>query len=201
MVITLALVFRPPLRLLPLAIALGASGVAFGLLSLVGGSLTMASIAVLPVLMGLSVDYAIQFQARFDEAVRRDPRRPAPRSRLRRGRARDRDRGARDRRRLRGPGAVADPDDPRLRPAARDRDPVAFALAVTVGLAVLSLTPRGETTLKCRVGAGSSGRGGSDSGDRLGALCLGDVDCEPGRVLAAALVLAVAGWGAGTQTG
>jgi uncharacterized protein len=70
MVITLALVFRAPMRLLPLAIALGASGLTFGSLSLVGGSLTMASIAVLPVLIGLSVDYAIQFQARFAEAVR-----------------------------------------------------------------------------------------------------------------------------------
>ncbi len=70
MVITLALVFRSPLRLLPLAIALGAAGITFGFLSLVGGSLTMASIAVLPILIGLSVDYAIQFQARFVEAVR-----------------------------------------------------------------------------------------------------------------------------------
>ena len=34
-----------------------------------GGSLTMASIAVLPILIGLAVDYAIQFQARFDEEV------------------------------------------------------------------------------------------------------------------------------------
>src|SRR5215211_5009731 len=68
MLITLALVFRSPLRLLPLAIALGAAGITFGFLSLVGGSLTMASIAVLPILIGLSVDYAIQFQARFDEA-------------------------------------------------------------------------------------------------------------------------------------
>ena len=70
MVITLAVVFRTPLRLLPLGIALGAAGIVFGFLSLVGGSLTMASIAVLPVLIGLSVDYAIQFQARFAEAVR-----------------------------------------------------------------------------------------------------------------------------------
>ena len=30
----------------------------------------MASIAVLPVLTGLAVDYAIQFQARFGEALR-----------------------------------------------------------------------------------------------------------------------------------
>jgi hydrophobe/amphiphile efflux-3 (HAE3) family protein len=70
MVITLAAVFRSPLRLLPLAIALGATGIVFGFLSLAGGSLTMASIAVLPVLIGLSVDYAIQFQARFLEAAR-----------------------------------------------------------------------------------------------------------------------------------
>src|SRR5204863_9529798 len=69
MVIALSLVFRSPLRLLPLAIALGSAGIVFGLLSLAGGSLTMASIAVLPVLIGLSVDYAIQFQARFSEAV------------------------------------------------------------------------------------------------------------------------------------
>src|SRR4051794_9085801 len=70
MIITLALVFRSPLRLLPLGIALGAAGITFGFLSLIGGSLTMASIAVLPVLIGLSVDYAIQFQARFVEAIR-----------------------------------------------------------------------------------------------------------------------------------
>ena len=47
----------------------------FGALSLAGGSLTMASIAALPVLIGLAVDYAIQFQARFDEAAARgEPR-------------------------------------------------------------------------------------------------------------------------------
>ncbi|MGH2782422.1 MAG: MMPL family transporter, partial [Thermoleophilaceae bacterium] len=67
MAATLALVFRSRLRLLPLALALGAAAMTFGALSLAGGDLTMASIAVLPVLIGLSVDYAIQFQARFDE--------------------------------------------------------------------------------------------------------------------------------------
>ena len=65
---TLALVFRSRLRLLPLALALAAAAMTFGGLSLLGGDLTMASIAVLPVLIGLAVDYAIQFQARFDEA-------------------------------------------------------------------------------------------------------------------------------------
>ncbi len=67
MAATLALVFRSRLRLLPLAIALAAAALTFGALELAGGSLTMASIAVLPVLIGLAVDYAIQFQARFDE--------------------------------------------------------------------------------------------------------------------------------------
>ena len=69
MALTLMAVFRSRLRLLPLGIALAAAGLTFGLLGLVGGSLTMASIAVLPILIGLAVDYAIQFQARFDEAV------------------------------------------------------------------------------------------------------------------------------------
>jgi uncharacterized protein len=67
MAATLAVVFKSRLRLLPLALALGAAALTFGVLSLLGGSLTMASIAVLPVLIGLAVDYAIQFQARYDE--------------------------------------------------------------------------------------------------------------------------------------
>jgi predicted RND superfamily exporter protein len=67
MALVLLLVFRSRWPLLPLAIALAAAGITFGLLALVGGSLTMASIAALPILIGLVVDYAIQFQARFDE--------------------------------------------------------------------------------------------------------------------------------------
>jgi len=67
MAFVLLLVFRSRWPLLPLAIALMAAAITFGLLALVGGSLTMASIAALPILIGLGVDYAIQFQARFDE--------------------------------------------------------------------------------------------------------------------------------------
>jgi hydrophobe/amphiphile efflux-3 (HAE3) family protein len=67
MAAVLLLVFGSRWRLLPLAVALMAVAITFGLLALVGGSLTMASIAALPILIGLSVDYAIQFQARFDE--------------------------------------------------------------------------------------------------------------------------------------
>jgi hydrophobe/amphiphile efflux-3 (HAE3) family protein len=66
--IVLLLVFRSRWRLLPLAIALATAAFTFGLLDLFGGSLTIASIATLPILIGLVVDYAIQLQARFDEA-------------------------------------------------------------------------------------------------------------------------------------
>jgi uncharacterized protein len=71
MAATLALVFRASLRLLPLALALAAAAMTFGALSLAGGDLTMASIAALPVLIGLAVDYAIQFQARYNEVASR----------------------------------------------------------------------------------------------------------------------------------
>ncbi len=71
MAVTLALVFRSRLRLLPLAVAGSAAALTYGLVSLAGASLTMASIAALPVLIGLAVDYAIQFQARFNEASAR----------------------------------------------------------------------------------------------------------------------------------
>jgi hydrophobe/amphiphile efflux-3 (HAE3) family protein len=67
--LTLLLVFRSRWRLLPLAIALAAVALVFGLLDLVGGSLTIASIATMPILIGLVVDYAIQLQARYDEGI------------------------------------------------------------------------------------------------------------------------------------
>jgi hydrophobe/amphiphile efflux-3 (HAE3) family protein len=73
MALTLLLVFRSRFRLLPLALALAAAAITFGLFGLLGGSLTMASIAVLPVLIGLAVDYAIQLQARYDEALETVP--------------------------------------------------------------------------------------------------------------------------------
>lgn len=63
----LLVVFHRRLRLLPLLIALGAVGISFGAMTVVGGTLTMATIAVLPILIGLAVDYAIQFQSRVLE--------------------------------------------------------------------------------------------------------------------------------------
>ncbi len=73
MAVALLLVFRSRLRLLPLGIALAAVGITFGATELVGGSLTMASIAVLPILIGLAVDYAIQLQSRMQEGLRDAP--------------------------------------------------------------------------------------------------------------------------------
>ena len=70
MAITLGVVFRSRARLLPLIVALVAVGITFGALSLAGASLTMASVGVLPVLIGLAVDYAIQLQARLTESGR-----------------------------------------------------------------------------------------------------------------------------------
>jgi len=67
----LGLIFTGRPRLAPLALALLAAALTFGVLSLAGASLTMASIAVLPVLVGLAVDYAIQFQARVQEEAER----------------------------------------------------------------------------------------------------------------------------------
>ena len=77
MAAALGLVFTVRPRLLPLALALLSTALTFGALSLVGASLTMASIAVLPVLVGLAVDYAIQFQSRVAEAAASE-REPAP---------------------------------------------------------------------------------------------------------------------------
>ena len=116
--VVLLLVFRNRPRLLPLAIALAAAGITFGLVSLVGASLTMASIAVLPILIGLAVDYAVQFQSRTEEV---SGRRGAGGDR--RG-ADNRDRRAGHGRGIPRPAAVAGPDGPRVRRAVdrRHRD-------------------------------------------------------------------------------
>ncbi|HET6508346.1 MAG TPA: MMPL family transporter [Baekduia sp.] len=67
MALVLALVFPARRRLLPLVVALAAVAITFGALSLIGASLTMASVGVVPVLIGLAVDYAIQLQSRIEE--------------------------------------------------------------------------------------------------------------------------------------
>ncbi|MGK2955893.1 MAG: efflux RND transporter permease subunit [Solirubrobacterales bacterium] len=68
MSIALALIFGSAWRLLPLGLAIGAITIAFGLLRVAGGSISLAALGAVPILIGLTVDYAVQIQARYDEA-------------------------------------------------------------------------------------------------------------------------------------
>jgi hypothetical protein len=63
MALVLLAVFRRRLRLLPLATALATVAITIGLTGLFGGSLTLADVAVFPVLLGLAVDYGVQFRS------------------------------------------------------------------------------------------------------------------------------------------
>jgi uncharacterized protein len=69
MALVLLAVFRRRLRLLPLATALATVAITFGLTGLFGGSLTLADVAVFPVLLGLAVDYGVQFRSGTPRAV------------------------------------------------------------------------------------------------------------------------------------
>lgn len=208
MAATLALVFSSRLRLLPLGIALGAAAVTFGALSLAGQTLTIAGIAVLPVLIGLAVDYAIQLQARVEEVRRRDGLTAAP---------------AAKRAAALGAPTVATAACATiagflvllLSPVPMVRGfgvllivgiVVAFVLALAGGTAAMVLadrrTPRppgrrrlprvdvrgSRPVLAVRRGAG-----------RISTGALGLAQRRPGRVLLVAFVLAVAGWAADTQ--
>jgi hydrophobe/amphiphile efflux-3 (HAE3) family protein len=205
MACVLFLVFRSRWPLLPLAIALAAAGISFGLLALVGGSLTMASIAALPILIGLGVDYAIQFQARYDEVG------AGQGAFVNQGVAK----------------ATAEAVGPTIGAAclataagflALQLSPVpmvrgfgwlliagiaiAFLLALTVGLGTLALRRAGPVAAgdppSPAVAEASSGRGSlrrHSPVERLLSLPL----AHPKAVVAVAAVLAAVGWGVGTQ--
>ncbi len=228
MALALLIVFRSRLRLLPLAIALAAVGITFGATSLLGGSLTIASIAVLPILIGLAVDYAIQFQSRVQEARRSES------------------------------GAGLSTDRAIARAASLSMPTIATAaLATATGFLVLLLSPvpmvRGfgvllmvgiAIALACALMAGSAamaladrpggairaslrgagelvaeagsilaslvrpltrliaklGRPVRDGAKRLARATLAAAIRQPGRVVAIGAVLAVLGWVADTQT-
>ncbi len=222
MALALLLIFRSRQRLLPLAVAVAATAIAFGLLGLADGSLTMASIAALPILIGLAVDYAIQFQARFDEAETAGRRgvEAARQAALSGGPTIA----------AAGLATAAGFLALQLSPTPMVRSfglllivgvAIAFVLALTAGLAALSLAaPEGER----------SGSRGADGGERRGAgagffsrLTFGS-DSEtklnhargPGRfsgwllghaverpvaVVGIGLALAILGWGLGTRIG
>jgi hydrophobe/amphiphile efflux-3 (HAE3) family protein len=193
MAIVLAIVFRSRLRLLPLAVALAAAALTFGLFGLVGGSLTMASIAVLPILIGLAVDYAIQFQARFDEEV------AAGLGGVEAVRAAATAGG-----RTIGTACLATGAGflaLLLSPTPMVRSfglllvvgvTIAFGLALTVGFAALSLrSPKGD--------GGSPERSGAPDLPHLAERVLAIAVNRPRELLGVGLALAVLGWGLGTQ--
>ena len=71
MVVVLALMFRAPWRLLSLPVMLAGCVSAFGLMGFLSLPLTMVTISGLPILIGLGVDFAIQFHSRFDEELQK----------------------------------------------------------------------------------------------------------------------------------
>jgi hydrophobe/amphiphile efflux-3 (HAE3) family protein len=222
MALVLALVFGARLRLVPLVVALAAAAIAFGALSLVGASLTMASVGVAPVLIGLAVDYAIQLQSRIAEragplakradvaaAVAEVARSGAPTVAVAAGAT------------AAGFLVLA------LSPVPMVRGfglllvvgiGIAFATAVTLGTAALvGLTPRGDRPAGplARAGAalGPSVRGAGElvrhnavarwigrRGSVVRAGALGAAVRRPERVLLIGLAVAAVGWVADTQT-
>src|SRR4051812_17344564 len=201
MAVVLCLVFRSRLRLLPLAIALAAVAITFGLMALVGAPLTMASIAVLPVLLGLGVDYAIQYQARVEETG-------------------DAARAARAGVPVIATAALATGAGflvLLLSPVPMVRGfgvllvvgiAIAFGVALTAGTAALALPPREGALARSLRGAGELAEGaGRAIGGRLGrpARWAGDRTVgaalrHPGRFLAVGLAFAAIGWAVDSRT-
>jgi hydrophobe/amphiphile efflux-3 (HAE3) family protein len=220
---TLGLIFLGRPRLLPLLLALLAAAITFGGLSLIGASLTVAAIAVLPVLIGLAVDYSIQFQSRATEEL------DAPAAPGREGRARAIERAA-----AAGAPTIATAAAASaaamlvlvLSPVPMVRGfglllvagvAIALACALTAGAAALSLGPwrRGAS-----VGGAPAGGMRAPGAARLalawrGAgellrenpltrgvarFALGPAVRHPERVLGVGLALAALGWGLDTQT-
>jgi len=221
MALALFLVFRSRWRLLPLALALAAAALTFGLFDLLGGSLTMASIAVLPILVGLAVDYAIQLQARYDEAFDIGAASPTEAARYAATRG--------------GPtiataclATAAGFLALQLSPTPMVRGfglllvagiAIAFVLAFVVGFASLSLRPRAgvwgaperrgvlffavprwrETRRARRKTQRPEGHPTLPPLDRRLNQIVDLSQAHPRRVLAIGLALAVIGWGVGTQ--
>jgi uncharacterized protein len=204
MALVLTLVFRSRLRLVPLMVALAAVAIVFGAMAVVGAPLTMASIAVLPVLLGLGVDYAIQLQARMEEE--RDPARAA---------------------RIAGPTIATAALATGVGFLVLQLSPVpmvrgfgallvvgivlALLLALTAGTAALVVAmrrPLGDGVVASSVrGAGELAealRGAlarpARRVGRAGGAVLGAALRRPGRVLAAGLALAAIGWAMDSQT-
>ncbi len=227
MAIALTLIFRGRPRLLPLAVALLASALTFGALALVSSSLTVAQVAVLPVLVGLAVDYAIQFQSRAGEIL-------AAGSSGRRAAVREAARVSAPTIAAAVAASIAATLVLALSPVPMVRGfglllavgiAIAFACALIVGAAALVLggpdEPQGTTSSSPVGGAGRSPAHAIERGRELLApawrgarevltdnpltrlisrTALDRAVRNPGWVLGVGLALAVLGWGLDTQT-
>jgi uncharacterized protein len=205
---TLALVFRARLRLLPLGIAMLAGGLTFGALALAGQPLTMATIGVLPVLLGLAVDYAIQVQSRVrEEGLSAAAARGVPTIATAAAAT--------------AAGFVVLASSPV--PMVRDFGlllvvgiVLALACALTAGVGVLVLAGRrvGPPRVRMPGALAAAGRGAEDlllhnplsrmvrtSASRVGRASMAAALRDPRRVVLIAAVLAVIGWGLDTQIG
>jgi uncharacterized protein len=67
MILILILIYKVRMRLLPIVMILFAVVATVGLMGWLSIGLTMVSMAVFPVLIGLGIDYFIQFQTRYEE--------------------------------------------------------------------------------------------------------------------------------------
>jgi predicted RND superfamily exporter protein len=203
MALTLLLILPRPLRLLPLGVAISAGALTLGLVSLFGGSLTVGAIAMLPVLVGLGVDYAIQFQARFNES---------------------RAEGAAPGRAVAAAAAGGGPVIGAaclatiagfavfvLAPSPLVRSfglllvigiALAFVIALTGGLAALGLSAwRGSASAGREPPAARRTAGANARLQKTGVAAIALALATPRRVLAAGLLLAVCGWVASAGTG
>lgn len=69
MILVLTIVFKVRWKLLPLVVILLAVVATVGLMGWLSIPMTMVSMAVFPILIGLGIDYAIQFQSRYSEEM------------------------------------------------------------------------------------------------------------------------------------
>jgi hypothetical protein len=203
MALTLLLILPRPLRLLPLGVAISAGSLTLGLVALFGGSLTVGAIAMLPVLVGLAVDYAIQFQARFNES--RAEGTPPGRAVAAAAAGGGPVIGAACLATIAGFAVFALSPSPLVRSFGLllvIGIALAFAVALTGGLAALGLSawrgsdpgPGGAPAARHTAGAGARLQ-------KAGVAAIAMALASPRRVLAAGLLLAVCGWAASAGTG
>jgi hypothetical protein len=203
MALTLLLILPRPLRLLPLGVAVSAGALTLGLVAVFGGSLTVGAIAMLPVLVGLAVDYAIQFQARFNEA--RVEGAPPGRAVATAAAGGGPVIGAACLATIAGFAVFALSPSPLVRSFGLllvIGIALAFVVALTGGLAALGLSAwRGSDTVAAGVPAARHTAGMTARLQKAGVAAIAVALASPKRILAAGLLLAVCGWVASAGTG